>query len=740
MALRPGETVFAVNSAGRVFSLGKEDSKWREFDYLGLEFKRVSAARNVVWAVGADHQVYVYVYGIEVPIRVKEVCYENERWNPMTGFGDKLLPTDRPHFSDVTGTQEREREMVEVPGLAWVWDDDWHIDTLLNGAQLEMGGWTYAVDFPAEYQPKKGFTSCVRRRRWIRHMRYVATNSWSSLPEKVEEEEPFIDLSVGGQEMAGVREGELQVWSVTLAGKVKVRQGVRSCCPQGTGWLNIPTTFGKEVSQVSVAPSGVVWAVTWQGSCLVRLGVSLLDPSGTHWCEVAAPSPHHPLTAVSLGRAIVWAVARGGGVWLRQGVMSGGSSEQLARGTRWVEMVGDLSLVCVGGGDQVLGLGLTDRNILVRTGVSSSDLTGKMWRPLTAEQTYNQPGQALDDTSWLEKEEFGKKVRISSSGDSGQRYISCEEQGSQSSSSAGTKDEKFLSENEESLYQSSLDSLEPAGRLVLDNEDKYDDIQWDRAVSQTVWVWVTLGSCHLDSIPAQWISDGNKSVASLSLEEEPWRRHILQQLNSNNKLTESERYQEYQPSIESSSWIKTCQVKVNSGGSRNRWEKCVLELEQCGSEGGKVDFGTLSMFGEKTKEHISLSEITCVSVCTEKSSPQLAVFTPSRSSKLLPLLVKFSSESEMLDWHGELVTSINNLHGTTSTPHQNSVYSLTARGEVMVWDSQATAQIGEEENSVIGSQYSLGKLFKLSRNNVDIKEGNMRNCDKKYSTHFERTS
>ena len=42
---------------------------------------------------------------------------------------------------------------------------------MLSGAHLPLGGWTYAVDFPAEYQPKKGFTSCVRRRRWIRHRR-----------------------------------------------------------------------------------------------------------------------------------------------------------------------------------------------------------------------------------------------------------------------------------------------------------------------------------------------------------------------------------------------------------------------------------------------------------------------------------------------------------------------------------------------------------------------------------------
>ena len=69
--------------------------------------------------------------------------------------------------SDIIGTRERTREGVELPSLAWVWDDDWHIDTTFNGVQLEMGGWTYAVDFPAEYHPKKGFTSCVRRHRWI---------------------------------------------------------------------------------------------------------------------------------------------------------------------------------------------------------------------------------------------------------------------------------------------------------------------------------------------------------------------------------------------------------------------------------------------------------------------------------------------------------------------------------------------------------------------------------------------
>ena len=102
---------------------------------------------------------------------------------------------------------------------------------MLSGAHLPLGGWTYAVDFPAEYQPKKGFTSCVRRRRWIRHrrsgrrvagrmeitgwcLRYVAVNAWSSVPGLGrEEQEPFIDCSAGGEEL---EEGELQVEDVYL--------------------------------------------------------------------------------------------------------------------------------------------------------------------------------------------------------------------------------------------------------------------------------------------------------------------------------------------------------------------------------------------------------------------------------------------------------------------------------------------------------------------------------------------
>jgi hypothetical protein len=82
MNLKPGGSLFAVNSSGRVFALCRDNAAWQEFEYLGIEFKRVAAAKNAIWAIGGDHQIYVYVYGIEVPIRkgfrsvIEEVAHE----------------------------------------------------------------------------------------------------------------------------------------------------------------------------------------------------------------------------------------------------------------------------------------------------------------------------------------------------------------------------------------------------------------------------------------------------------------------------------------------------------------------------------------------------------------------------------------------------------------------------------------------------------------------------------------
>ena len=48
-------------------------------------------------------------------------------------------------------------------------------------------------------------------------------------------------------------------------------------------------------------------------------------------------------------------------MWFRQGVRSdctgaGEESEQLARGTKWIQMVGDVGMLSVSPGDQVMGV------------------------------------------------------------------------------------------------------------------------------------------------------------------------------------------------------------------------------------------------------------------------------------------------------------------------------------------------------------------------------------------------
>ena len=108
--------------------------------------------------------------------------------------------------------------------MAWQWESPWYVDTRLNTEKLEKDGWSYAVDFPAEYGASKKFTSCVRRRKWIRYRKYIAIDTWSAVPgvgedpvplqksqffqnraQAVSEQEPFLDLAVGGNEIPGMR-------------------------------------------------------------------------------------------------------------------------------------------------------------------------------------------------------------------------------------------------------------------------------------------------------------------------------------------------------------------------------------------------------------------------------------------------------------------------------------------------------------------------------------------------------
>lgn len=54
--------------------------------------------------------------------------YENQRWNPLSGFGPNGLPTDRSPWSDETGTITLEKDKLRLPSSKLNWVGDWEID------------------------------------------------------------------------------------------------------------------------------------------------------------------------------------------------------------------------------------------------------------------------------------------------------------------------------------------------------------------------------------------------------------------------------------------------------------------------------------------------------------------------------------------------------------------------------------------------------------------------------------
>ena len=89
--------------------------------------------------------------------------YENQRTFPFLGYGKKMLPTDRPPWSDKDGKLRLEKDAFVVPE-GWTWSTEW----LVVGGGKD--GWEYATDFYLRYTPKEATMDCVRRRCWQRTM------------------------------------------------------------------------------------------------------------------------------------------------------------------------------------------------------------------------------------------------------------------------------------------------------------------------------------------------------------------------------------------------------------------------------------------------------------------------------------------------------------------------------------------------------------------------------------------
>ncbi|XP_013383971.1 tectonin beta-propeller repeat-containing protein 1 [Lingula anatina] len=400
----PSTYLWAVSNQGRVFKLAANSTFWEEVKNRDShitpgtlsQFRKVSAAVGVTWAVGCDRHLYIYVVSTDVPIRVLEWTYENERWTPFGGFSNKLLPTDPKHWSQDDGSVETPKESFQLPSAAWCWEEDWYFDENFYGHITDKGGWQYAVNFPNQWTAEQKWTSCVRRRKWIRHRKYTATDIWNKIPGVPGESSgtPFADVAIGGQDMPNQSLGQLCVWAITDSGKVYFRTNVTRDCPEGQNWQEISIGEDLEVIAVSVGPMGHVWITTWDGNALVRMGVTWDNVIGTHWVKVEAPSNEITFLQVSVGVNAVWAISRDGKIWFRRGVVGSSSDQESVTGSGWIEMVGEMSMLSVGLNDQVWGIGLNDRLIYYRLGVTPSNLGGKTWKAISLKA-----GKTIDSCS-----------------------------------------------------------------------------------------------------------------------------------------------------------------------------------------------------------------------------------------------------------------------------------------------------------------------------------------------------
>ena len=90
---------------------------WRVWIYTGgwggAHFKDVDSSKGDLLESVEDSRYY-YIY-------------ENQRWNPLTGFTSHGLPTDRYSWSDKTGKTALNKETIKLPSVHWSWTCEWLI-------------------------------------------------------------------------------------------------------------------------------------------------------------------------------------------------------------------------------------------------------------------------------------------------------------------------------------------------------------------------------------------------------------------------------------------------------------------------------------------------------------------------------------------------------------------------------------------------------------------------------------
>uniref|UniRef100_G3TQG2 Tectonin beta-propeller repeat-containing protein 1 n=1 Tax=Loxodonta africana TaxID=9785 RepID=G3TQG2_LOXAF len=744
----PASVLWAVDLFGHVYTLSTAGQYWEPCRDTQLEFKRVSAVRQCCWGIAADNQVYVYVCASDVPIRRREEAYENQRWNPVGGFCEKLLPSDRWPWSDVSGLQHQPLDWVALPSPHWEWESDWYVDENFGGEPTEKGGWTYAIDFPATYTRDKKWNSCVRRRKWIRYRRYKSRDTWAKIPSKDDPKQlpdPFNDLSVGGWEITDEPVGRLSVWAVSLQGKVWYREDVSYPNPEGSSWSLVDTPG--EVVQISCGPHDLLWATLWEGQALVREGISRHNPKGavgSSWSIVEPPVAENGIMHVSVGVSVVWAITKDRKVWFRRGINSHNPC-----GTSWIEMVGEMVMVNVGLSDQVWGIACEDRAMYFRQGVTPSELSGKTWKAIVAGRECDRSHSGSSSSLLSAGCFFGDEVRGSGESsapsdtdassevdrpgpnhphpadslDSSRSYkgnpalgprpgrptAGAEEKADKAEGPGGEPRSGPVCAPAE-LPWTNIDLKEPRrvpghstpglpetpglpslGLLPLGLEEPYG------AEDHPLWAWVSGGGCAVEAHTAlKWFSAQSGLSPAMQTLAPPvtpaqtaaWRKQIFQQLTERTKR-ELENFRHYEQAVEQSVWVKTGALQWWCDWKPHKWVDVRVALEQFTGHDGARDsilFIYYVVNEEKKYIHLFLNEVTVLVPVLNEAKHSFALYTPERTRQRWPARLAAATEQEMNDWLALLSLSCCESRRVHGRPSPQAIWSVTCKGDIFVSD------------------------------------------------------
>uniref|UniRef100_A0A8B9HW92 Tectonin beta-propeller repeat-containing protein 1 n=1 Tax=Astyanax mexicanus TaxID=7994 RepID=A0A8B9HW92_ASTMX len=731
----PSSLLWAVDVYGRVYSLSTAGQQWEQCRHAHLEFKRVSAVQQCCWGIACDHHIYLNVHASDVPIRYQEETYENQRWNPVDGFSDRLLPSDRWQWSDVTGLQHQPLDSFQLPSETWEWEADWYVDENFGGEPTEKGGWTYAIDFPATYTKDKKWNSCVRRRRWIRYRRYKSQDTWAKIPSEQTGSlpDPFNDISCGGWEITEEPRGRLSLWAVSLQGRVWFRDGIHYVNPEGSVWEEVSTPG--EVVQISCGPADLVWAVLWEGQLLVREGISRDCPKGSSWVVVESPSPEVGAIHVAVGVNVVWAVTKDHKVWFRRGVNSHNPC-----GSGWIAMVGEMVMINVGLNDQVWGISCEDRAVYFRQGVTVSELSGKAWKAVSVPRD-NERSHSSASASSLQSAGcfFGGEVRLQSQAsvmsdvdsetekaaegapsilepEDGPPAIAeppiPEEDGAEGETEGKTAPALVLSPSQSGGLDpqwSNVDleeaqthltvgavaesaetcSLSSVATFNLGMEEQYGPDE------HPLWAWVSGGGCAIDShSQLNWFNSTtglNTSMQAMSLSITPsqtaaWRKQIFEQLSERSKR-EMENFRHYEQAIEQSVWVKKGTMQWWRDWKPHKWVDVQFALEQfSGAEGNKdgILFIYYTFNEEKKYFHAFINEVTILVPVLNESKHTFAIYTAERTKQRWPIRLAAATELEMYDWLALLSVSCCDSRGIHGPPSKQAIWSVTCKGDIFV--------------------------------------------------------